>query len=168
MATFMNSRAFKATSNVGVHARLSHSGIRPCFLARQSSLCPRRSVSRYAIRHSTTTTTTTASQNVWARIGTRIQESPLGRLAAAYSRAQSRRPYVVQICSILIIWLCGDLSAQVLFASEEGTDDVGESSEEQRATLYDFSRTLRHLAVGVVAAIPTYKWYVWAARLRMR
>lgn len=44
-----------------------------------------------------------------------IQAGPVGRLGRSYSRFQERRPYTTQVCSSIVIYLCGDLSAQFLF-----------------------------------------------------
>lgn len=76
-----------------------------------------------------------------------ILNSPLGRLGRTYSRIQQRRPYRTQLCSSVVIYLCGDLSAQLWFPS---------SSESG----YDPWRTAKHLTVGAGASIPSYSWYV--------
>src|SRR5699024_2785920 len=44
-----------------------------------------------------------------------IQAGPMGRLGRSYSRVQQRRPYTTQLCSSVVVYLCGDLSAQMLF-----------------------------------------------------
>ena len=83
-----------------------------------------------------------------------------------YSRAQDRRPYVTQLWCSVIIYLCGDLSAQLLFADEGGKkDEQGaggkeeeEGVEEKAQGGYDPLRTLRHLSIGMVASVPSYKW----------
>lgn len=66
-----------------------------------------------------------------------IQAGPVGKLGRAYSRVQQRRPYATQLCSSVVVYLCGDLSAQLWFPSEpvkpkdkeegkgEGTDGGG-------------------------------------------
>ncbi|OOG00702.1 hypothetical protein ASPCADRAFT_202533 [Aspergillus carbonarius ITEM 5010] len=98
----------------------------------------------------------------------RIQAGPVGRVAGAYSRVQNRRPYTTQVVSTIIVYLCGDLGAQLLFppdnvpSSSEGQGDEGE----KQAVVgggggYDPWRTLRHLTVGVGSAIPTYKWFMF-------
>jgi dihydroorotate dehydrogenase len=61
----------------------------------------------------------------------------------AYGRAQRKRPYVVQVCSALVIYAAADVSAQRIRGKE-----------------YDPKRTARSLAIGAVAAIPAYRWYV--------
>ena len=86
-----------------------------------------------------------------------IYAGPLGRLGRAYARIQERRPYATQLCSSVVVYLCGDLSAQVLFPSEpvkkEGEDAVAKGGA------YDPWRTMRHLTVGVGSSIPSYNWY---------
>ena len=47
-----------------------------------------------------------------------IADGPLGRLGRSYSRIQERRPYTTQLWSSIIVYLCGDLSAQLLFPSQ--------------------------------------------------
>jgi hypothetical protein len=78
---------------------------------------------------------------------------------------QERKPYATQLWSSIIIYLCGDLSAQILFPTEvpapakEGAEiDENEEERETVAAGYDPYRTLRHLCVGVGSSIPSYKW----------
>lgn len=59
-----------------------------------------------------------------------------------FHRTQEKRPYTVQICTVLATYLSGDLLAQ----------DIGGEP-------YDPWRTLRMLTIGAIAAIPGYKWY---------
>lgn len=73
---------------------------------------------------------------LWHRFG-----SPY-KLVQAYGRAQNTRPYATQVGSLVVIWCCGDLLAQ--------------SMEEED---YNPWRTLRHMVIGAVVAIPSYKWY---------
>lgn len=40
--------------------------------------------------------------NFWLRLG------PFTRAAQAYARAQRKRPYTTQVCTSLVIYLCGD------------------------------------------------------------
>lgn len=75
-----------------------------------------------------------------------ILNSRLGRLGRAYSRIQERRPYATQLCSTVVVYICGDLSAQLCFPS---SPEAG----------YDPWRTARHLTVGAGASIPSYNWY---------
>ena len=96
-----------------------------------------------------------------------LRNSVLGRAADAYSRSQDTRPYWTQFWSTVAIYLCGDLVAQLLFSGESGQTDEDEEKEvdedgEKRSTglfgTYDPLRTVRHLTVGAVAAIPVYRW----------
>ncbi|KAL6241894.1 hypothetical protein RBB50_011139 [Rhinocladiella similis] len=64
-----------------------------------------------------------------------------------YTRQQNHRPYVTEVCSVVIIYCVGDLSAQVL-----GADG------------YDIRRTLRSITIGAVVAIPSYRWFLFLAR----
>lgn len=98
-----------------------------------------------------------------------IQAGPVGRAGRSYSRVQDRRPYLTQIVSSLVVYLCGDLSAQVLFPSEspkeakdedKARDENEEESDPEPTGSYDPMRTLRHLTVGIVSSIPSYKWYL--------
>lgn len=73
---------------------------------------------------------------LWQQIG------PLSKSFSAFGRAQRKRPYVTQLVSSLVIYLCGDLSAQRL-----GGDD------------YDPWRTCRNMVVGGICSVPSYKWY---------
>nr|CAF32093.1 hypothetical protein AfA19D12.025 [Aspergillus fumigatus] len=87
-----------------------------------------------------------------------IQAGPIGRLADSYARVQQRRPYATQVVSSIVVYLCGDLSAQLLFpsespaqtsrvASEEKPADSAEDGEGKAASSggYDPLRTMRHL-----------------------
>lgn len=76
-----------------------------------------------------------------------IQAGPLGRLARAFARTQERRPYATQLGSSFVVYLCGDLSAQVYFPSSPDAE-------------YDPWRTARHLACGLGSSIPSYEWLV--------
>ncbi|CAL5871652.1 uncharacterized protein PFLUO_LOCUS5905 [Penicillium psychrofluorescens] len=99
-----------------------------------------------------------------------IKAGPLGRTGRWYSRVQEKRPYTTQVCSSIIIYLCGDLSAQIMFPSEApgpakvvqndstGSKDVGEQ-EASSGGGYDPWRTVRHLIVGTGSSIPSYNWF---------
>ena len=101
-----------------------------------------------------------------------IKASPLGRFGRWYSRVQQESPYKTQLFSSVVIYLFGDLSAQLLFPSETpapattNQDDSKASvqlkDEDEKATSrggsYDPWRTVRHLIVGVGSSIPSYKW----------
>ncbi|KUM61807.1 hypothetical protein ACN42_g5287 [Penicillium freii] len=47
-----------------------------------------------------------------------IKASPVGKFGRWYARVQERKPYTTQFWSSIVIYLCGDLSAQMLFPSE--------------------------------------------------
>lgn len=64
-----------------------------------------------------------------------------------YARQQHGRPYMTELCSMALIYCVGDLSAQVL--SADG---------------YDGHQTLRSITIGLVAAIPSRKWFSFLAR----
>ncbi|KAF5014633.1 hypothetical protein F66182_14312, partial [Fusarium sp. NRRL 66182] len=91
-----------------------------------------------------------------------IKSGPICRFGNWYTNAQHKRPYITQLASSLIIYMAGDLSAQLLFPSEVKTagNKDGEEGGDSVATVgYDPLRTLRHLTVGLVSSIPSYKWY---------
>ncbi|KAE8355007.1 hypothetical protein BDV28DRAFT_129942 [Aspergillus coremiiformis] len=104
-----------------------------------------------------------------------ILEGPLGNLGRSYSRVQKRRPYATQFCSSIVVYLCGDLSAQLLFPSDNKSvkDTAGDHSEspskaengDNDAAVsrggYDPWRTLRHLTVGAGSSIPSYNWFMF-------
>ncbi|KAF3386180.1 Protein SYM1 [Penicillium rolfsii] len=88
-----------------------------------------------------------------------LERTFIGSLLQAYSKTQAQRPYTTQICTSVLIWLCGDLSAQLLFPPEPvGNEENGEIQKPQEAHVYDPWRTARHLTVGIVASIPSYEW----------
>lgn len=104
-----------------------------------------------------------------------VLAGPIGRLGRRYARVQERRPYVTQLTSSLVVYLCGDLVAQLAFPSDAppslnsqkigGRIEEGEAnqedaslSQEKKTTGYDPVRTLRHLTVGATSSIPAYKW----------
>ena len=81
---------------------------------------------------------TVAPLPIWQRLG------PLTRAGEAYARSQRKRPYVTQVASALVVYLCADLSAQSMGGKDE----------------HDLARTGRSLIIGAAAAIPGYEWYV--------
>ena len=97
-----------------------------------------------------------------------LRNSVFGRAAGAYSRSQDTRPYWTQFWSTIVIYLCGDLAAQLLFSGDNSqtTEDEEENGidgdEEKRSAgllgTYDPLRTARHLTVGAIASIPVYRW----------
>ncbi|KAI9876248.1 MAG: hypothetical protein M1830_006941 [Pleopsidium flavum] len=74
----------------------------------------------------------------WQRLG------PLSKAFNAYGRSQRKRPYVTQLCSSLVIYLCGDVCAQNI-----GGDD------------YNPWRTVRNITIGGISSIPSYKWFIF-------
>ncbi|KAJ5514984.1 Mpv17/PMP22 [Penicillium fimorum] len=99
-----------------------------------------------------------------------ISAGPVGKFGRWYARAQERKPYTTQFWSSIIIYLCGDLSAQMLFPSEvpapavsdsEDGDVVARGDGETVSAGYDPLRTLRHLCVGGVSSIPSYNWFLF-------
>ncbi|KAL1963876.1 hypothetical protein VTN77DRAFT_7682 [Rasamsonia byssochlamydoides] len=112
----------------------------------------------------------TTNRSVWKM----VKSSPIGKFGRWYTRAQERRPYVTQVASSFVIYLCGDLSAQLLFptdvkavepvrdrSKEIGAAEQSEEESEQKLGGYDPLRTLRHLTVGLVSSIPSYKWFMF-------
>ncbi|KAL4936365.1 hypothetical protein BDV06DRAFT_205188 [Aspergillus oleicola] len=104
----------------------------------------------------------------------RIVSGPVGRVGRSYSRFQEKRPYTTQLCSSVVIYLFGDLSAQFFFPPEPEkatrTVDDGKGNKvamEEReggggfAATYDPYRTLRHLVVGIGSSIPSYNWFMF-------
>ncbi|KAJ5767258.1 uncharacterized protein N7511_004874 [Penicillium nucicola] len=110
------------------------------------------------------------------RIRDSIKAGPAGKLGRWYARVQNERPYTTQFWSSIVIYLCGDLSAQMLFPAEilpekgdqgaagqtqaQATDRDGEDEEPQYAG-YDPYRTMRHLVVGAGSSIPSYNWFLF-------
>ncbi|KAL5364637.1 hypothetical protein BJX96DRAFT_188001 [Aspergillus floccosus] len=64
-----------------------------------------------------------------------------------YSHAQSRRPYLTQLCLTPLIYCVGDSSAQML------SDDS-----------FDYRRVVRSLVIGLVVAIPSHEWFLFLGR----
>ncbi|TVY90365.1 Protein SYM1 [Lachnellula willkommii] len=75
---------------------------------------------------------------LWQRLG------PLSRGFEAYGRSQRKRPLTTQFWSALVVFFLGDLSAQSI------TDEE-----------YNPARSLRAIAIGAGAAIPSYKWFLF-------
>ncbi|KAL2869345.1 Mpv17/PMP22 family protein [Aspergillus lucknowensis] len=94
-----------------------------------------------------------------------IRTGPLGRLGRSYSRFQERRPYTTQLCSSIVIYLFGDLSAQLLFPEKhqkrvESSQKDGDNAVVEEGG-YDPWRTMRHLTVGIGSSIPSYNWFMF-------
>ncbi|KAI5861979.1 hypothetical protein GGS23DRAFT_597996 [Durotheca rogersii] len=77
----------------------------------------------------------------WQRLG------PLTRAGEAYARAQRARPWATQILSSVAVYAVADVSAQAI----SGKD-------------YAPERTARNMAIGTVAALPMYWWFLWLSR----
>lgn len=116
--------------------------------------------------------TATATLTRSRRLGEIIMAGPIGRFGRGYARAQKERPYRTQLWSSIVIYLCGDLSAQLFFppdqpASANDNKDVAKTSVELKdgddnklsfGSSYDPWRTVRHLIVGAGSSIPSYNW----------
>lgn len=101
-----------------------------------------------------------------------IVAGPVGKLGRMYARGQDKRPYTTQVIAYIFVYLCGDLSAQLLFSSDtedsakKGTpekekDGNGLSTENKEGSVggkYDPWRAFRHVIVGIGSSIPTYIW----------
>lgn len=59
-----------------------------------------------------------------------------------------------------MVYFCGDLAAQLFFSGDAQEEKEKEDQGENSTAAYDPLRTLRHLTVGAVAAIPVYRWCV--------
>ena len=73
---------------------------------------------------------------LWRRLG------PVTEAFQTYGRSQSQRPYATQVATSIVIYCCGDLSAQRI---------GGEA--------YDPKRTARNILTGAICSIPAYNWY---------
>jgi protein Mpv17 len=74
---------------------------------------------------------------------------PLTAPFRAYGRVQSRRPYITQFTSSLIIYFLGDLSSQLV---QRDTD---------ASFTYDPSRGLRAITIGGISSIPSYRYFIF-------
>lgn len=79
----------------------------------------------------------------------------------AYSRVQSRRPYMTQFISSLIIYFLGDLSSQ-LVQSKDTTNSEAPSSTSSFP--YDPLRALRTVTIGGISSIPSYHFFYFLSR----
>ena len=77
---------------------------------------------------------------------------PLTTPFRGYSKMQKRSPLLTQLESTLVIYYCGDLSAQMM------QTNVFETAS------YDPARGLRALTIGLIASIPNYKWFLFLGR----
>ncbi|KAJ5091460.1 hypothetical protein NUU61_006330 [Penicillium alfredii] len=115
-----------------------------------------------------TTSAATRSVTRSRALGEVIKAGPVGRLGRWYTRVQDKRPYVTQVCSSIIIYFCGDLSAQMLFSENSDDSKAPAQSKDEEAqeetdhtSGYDPWRTVRHLIVGSGSSIPTYNWFMF-------
>lgn len=109
----------------------------------------------------TATTAAITTATATATLLEAIRSGPLGRLGRLYEDAQKRRPYLTQVASAFVIYLLGDLSAQLFFPTIERVKAVNEKRDglgDASAGTYDPLRTMRHLIVGLGMSIPSYKW----------
>ena len=87
---------------------------------------------------------------------------PIATPFRAYGRVQRRRPYVTQFISALVIYFCGDLSAQSISV---GNPNANKTSSEGEVIApkkeYDPYRTARALFIGGLSSIPSYRWFLW-------
>ncbi|KAF2457667.1 hypothetical protein BDY21DRAFT_275417, partial [Lineolata rhizophorae] len=76
----------------------------------------------------------------------------------AYARANDRRPHATQVASAVVIYFAGDLGAH-----ERAADEADEAGEGEGGARWWYSprRALRAAAVGAVAAVPAYRWFLW-------
>ncbi|OQD70785.1 hypothetical protein PENPOL_c001G09517 [Penicillium polonicum] len=112
-----------------------------------------------------------ASASASSSTGGLLARSGIGKSLGAYSQIQAKRPYTTQICTTIVVWLCGDLGAQFLFSSNDVKDEEiksstqrGEIQKNLPSSHYDPWRTARHLTVGIVASIPSYEWFMFLHR----
>ncbi|KAA6414939.1 MAG: mpv17 pmp22 family [Lasallia pustulata] len=84
---------------------------------------------------------TILQQPLWRRLG------PVSKVFNAYGRAQKQRTYATQFCTSLVIYFCGDLSAQAI-----GGED------------YNAWRTVRNVVIGGLCSIPSYNWFMYLER----
>jgi protein Mpv17 len=127
----------------------------------------RTSQAKFKRTHSTKSPSSEHQSPSWTTHGSKPSETSAPRAIPgpiwlwtepldSYTRAHSRRPYLTQFISALIIYLIGDLTSQRIAPSSP--DDTNE------AVQYDPRRTARALAIGGIAAIPGYNWFLFLAR----
>ncbi|KAL9114033.1 MAG: hypothetical protein Q9227_001805 [Pyrenula ochraceoflavens] len=78
----------------------------------------------------------------------RLHNQTLSPFLTWFSHHSTHSPYRTQLATSLLTYLTGDLIAQNL---DPSTD-------------YDPLRTLRHLTIGALAAIPGYHWFLYLGR----
>lgn len=107
-----------------------------------STTARRRQEPQNTINSTATRSTTIAPVQpaFWERLGL------VSQFFRWYGRINSKRPYLTQFLSSLVIFCTGDLAAQY-FGGEE----------------YDYKRTLRILAISAGSSIAIFKWLVCAS-----
>lgn len=115
---------------------------------------------------------------------------PLKYPLNAYNRAQSKRPYLTQFVSSLIIYFLGDLSSQLIQQPAPTVDPISDDlpphlhnqsqpaartqAEGQNTTPnaisrswehYDPTRSLRACVIGGLFSIPSYHWFLYLSGL---
>ncbi|KAF8463124.1 hypothetical protein BDZ91DRAFT_625899, partial [Kalaharituber pfeilii] len=76
---------------------------------------------------------------------------PLVRAFHAYGKAHNKRPYTTQLLTSVVIYLLGDLNAQLLFPEKDKQ--------------YDPVRTLRMITIGSILSAPSYRWFLFLSNL---
>ncbi|KAL5621846.1 hypothetical protein BROUX41_005791 [Berkeleyomyces rouxiae] len=69
---------------------------------------------------------------------------PLTNVVKAYGRQQRKRPWITQLWTAVVIYLCADILAQSISGRP-----------------YDVERTGRNLIIGLCMAIPSYEWLIF-------
>lgn len=78
----------------------------------------------------------------------RKAQNPLVSFFEWFSRSQTRRPYLTQLCVTPVIFCIGDFSAQMIGHGDD----------------FDYYSSLRSIIIGSVIANPTYKWFLFLGR----
>ena len=99
------------------------------------------------------------------RLSQIITAGPLGKVGRWYSSNHNKRPYTTQVCFYIVLYLCGDVSAQWLFGPGDSQHNQKEEDKSVEGTAashvgYDPWRTMRQMIVGVGSSVPTFKWYM--------
>lgn len=132
-----------------LHNRAKHPGQR-----RVQSSSQKPDESRQTAQSASRTPTTTTTSETPKPSSTSIFSPfvlPLTAPFRAYSRVQSRRPYVTQFISSLIIYFCGDLSSQ--YIQRDPSPDASFD--------YDPVRAVRAVIIGGISSIPSYRYFIY-------
>lgn len=70
----------------------------------------------------------------------------------AYGNMQKRRPMLTQFEASIIVYFCGDLSAQMMSTTAFADGP------------YEPVRSLRAMLIGGISSIPSYKWFLFLGR----